>query len=118
MTDAERLVLTDDGPVTPDHLVGRTGLVTVEKPNLTMEITFTGNVREVEPELLTIPPTGEKYRGYSIPEGHVKIEGRLYEVVDERDLDECPHCGSDKVSAHADPPKCYTCETSLEGDSV
>jgi len=106
----DQLVLTDGGVKTPESLVGRTGEVTVEKPNLQMDITFSGEIREVEPELLTFPPTGEKYRGYDIPEGHVRIEGRLYEVVDERDLNECPHCGSDKIAAHDDPAKCYGCD--------
>lgn len=116
-SDRERLVLTDDGVRTPDRLVGRTGVVTVEKPNLTMEITFSGDVREVEPELLSFPPTGEDHRGFAIPEGHVRINGWLYEVVDERELNECPHCGSDKVAAHDDPPKCYGCDRMLDAGS-
>ena len=110
----ERLRLTDEGVDTPTRLVGRTGKITVEKPNLRMDITFKGKVREIEPELLTFPTTGEKYRGFDIPERHVRIEGRLYEIVDERDLNECPHCGSDKVAAHDEPPKCYACDRTLQ----
>ncbi len=118
MTDADQLVLTDDGVDTPDRLVGRTGTITVEKPGLAMDMTFTaGGVRETEPELLTFPPTGEQYRGYDLPEGHVRIDGRLYEVVDERDLSECPHCGSDRVAAHDLPPRCYACERDIEPDA-
>jgi len=118
MSDADQLVLTDAGVDTPDRLVGRTGKITVEKPSLTMDMSFSGDgIRATEPELLTFPPTGEKYRGYDLPEGYVRIDGRLYEVIDERDLSECPHCGSDKVAAHDSPPRCYGCEQDLDPDA-
>jgi len=111
-----QVTLTDDGVEAPKHVVGRTGVVTVETPSIQMDITFAEPCREIEPELFTFPPTGEDQQGYDIPEGHVKIGGRLYEVIDGRDLDECPHCGSDKVAACDTPQRCYSCEQVIDDE--
>lgn len=113
MSDIPELRLTDDGLEAPEHLVGRTGQIKVEKPDITMTLSYTGDgVRKVDPELVTFPPTGAD--STDVPEGHVRIQGTLYRIRDDRDLSECPHCGSDKVSACDDPSKCYTCDTVLE----
>ena len=108
--------LTDKGLETPEHLIGRTGTVRVEKPEIPMELQYINDgVQEYDTNLLTFPPTDKD--PINCPEGHVRIDGTLYEVVDDRDLNECPHCGSDKVSACGDPPKCYGCDTYLEGEA-
>lgn len=111
------LELTGDGLEAPEHIVGEVGVVTVEKPHLTMEIEFVEPVREIEPELTAFPPTGKNSPDSSVPEGHLRIDGVLYEIKDARDLSECPHCGSDKVAAVDDPPKCYGCDTTLEAEA-
>ncbi|QCC57252.1 hypothetical protein [Natrinema thermotolerans] len=113
MSDAPTLSLTDDGLEAPDSLVGRTGQVTVEKPEITMTMTFSGEgVREYEPELAAFPTTDKEPD--NVPEEHIRIDGTLYRIVDDRALNECPHCGSDKVAACDVPPKCYGCDTVLK----
>lgn len=113
MSDIPTLSLTDDGLEAPTGLVGRTGQVTVEKPEITMTMTFSGDgIREFEPELAAFPTTDKDPA--NVPEEHIRIDGTLYRIVDDRDLNECPHCGSDKVAACDDPPKCYGCDTTLE----
>lgn len=110
----QKLALTDDGVEVPDYLVGRTGVVTVEKPHLQMDITYVGDgVAKYDKELVTFPTTG-KTGNPRIPEGHVRIDGTLYEIVDERTFSECPKCGSDKVSSCDDPVICYGCDTELD----
>lgn len=105
--------LTDEGLETPDPLIGRTGVVTVTTPELQMDFTYGGDGVQEYSELLTFPPTDKE--SHYVPEGHARIDGVLYEVVDDRELNECPECGSDKVDATGDPPRCYTCDTYLEG---
>lgn len=112
--DVPQLALTDDGVEAPEHLIGQTGVITVEKPHLEMDLHYVGDgVSEYDTELVTFPTTG-KTGNSRIPEGHVRIEGTLYELVDERILDECPDCGSDKIPAGSDDPKCYDCDKELE----
>lgn len=107
--------LVDGGLVTPDHLVGQTGVVRVEMPDIEIEYTYGGDgVQEIS-ELVVFPPTDKE--PVNLPEGYVRIQGTLYEVVDDRDLNECPHCGSDKVDATADDPKCYDCDQYVDGDA-
>lgn len=108
------LRLTDEGLETPEHLVGATGVITIEKPDLKMGATFRGDGVPEYSELTVFPPTNPDNEQFC-PEGCVRINGKLYEVIDDRDLNECPHCGSDSVDATGDPPKCYDCETELEG---
>jgi hypothetical protein len=111
--EPQTLRLTDEGLETPGHLVGETGQIEVQKPEIKMTFTYTGDGVSEFSELVNFPPT-EKDPVYC-PEGHVRIRGTLYEIVDDRDLNECPHCGSDKVSAADDPARCYTCETDIRG---
>ena len=111
--DVPQLALTDEGLEAPEHLVGATGVITVEKPHLQMDITYVGDgVSEYDDHLTAFPTTGKT--GYDIPEGHIRIQGTLYEIVDERILNECPECGSDKIPAGSDDPKCYNCDKKLE----
>lgn len=101
------LRLLDEGLEMPDHLVGKQGVVELEKPDITMEATFDGPIPEISTATV-FPTTGKS--SPSVPDGHIRIDGDLYEIIDERELNECPHCGSDKVDATGDPPRCYTCD--------
>lgn len=110
--DVPQVQLVDDGLVTPEHLVGKTGVVRVEMPEISIEYTYQGDgVQEIS-ELLVFPPTDKE--AVNLPNGYVKIQGQLYEVVDDRELNECPHCESDKIDATADDPKCYDCDQYVE----
>lgn len=107
MTDAVRL--TDRGLETPDHLIGRTGQVKVEKPDIAMTFTFTGEGVPEYSELVSFPPTDPRVEE-NVPEGYVRIAGEVYEVVDERTFNTCPECGSDKVTE----TRCYTCDVEFD----
>lgn len=110
--EVEQLRLTDDGLETPKHLVGRTGRVRVEKPTIEMTFTYKGDGVQEYSELLTFLPS-ESGNG-DVPKDHARIEGTLYEIVDDRTVQECPECGSDSVSI--DPPhKCYGCDVVVDG---
>ncbi|ELZ84418.1 hypothetical protein C453_12766 [Haloferax elongans ATCC BAA-1513] len=109
----QTLALTDEGLETPSHVVGKTGVVVVEKPHMKIEFTYSGDGVQEYSELTVFPTTGKSGNG-DVPEGHIKIQGRLYKIEDERDVDECPHCGSDKVSSTDDAYRCYTCDTDFE----
>jgi hypothetical protein len=114
--EAPKLRLTDEGVDTPEELVGRAGTVVVEKPEIQMEMHFTGDgIQKPSTQLLTFPPTDKD--PIRVPEGDARIDGTFYEDVYERDLNECPHCGSDKVAAHDEPPKCYGCDRTLRPES-
>jgi len=111
--EAQKVRLTDKGLETPDHLVGRTGQIKVEKPEITMTLSYVADgVQEYDRNLVSFPPTDKD--PINVPEGHVRIDGTLYEVVDDRELNECPNCGSDKIPAGSDEPKCYTCDTEID----
>lgn len=99
--------LTDDGLETPDHLVGVTGSVQVELPEIKMTQNYTGDGVPEYSELLVFPTTDKDSE--FVPEGHARIAGTLYDVVDDRDTNECPECGSDKIDVLADPVVCYDC---------
>lgn len=104
--------LLDEGLETPEKIIGATR-VTVETPTLEMARKYKeGGVPRIS-ELTVFPTTGDD-DSPRVPEGHVRISGTLYELEDCRELNECPECGSDKVDATDDPPKCYTCKNELE----
>ena len=107
-----KIRLLNEGLETPDFLLGHSGKVTVEKPN---GIEITGEVNDLGEclPLIAFPTTGDDSE--RVPEGHIRLWGELYEIDDCRDLKECPECGSDKIYAAGDPPKCYTCENEQEG---
>jgi hypothetical protein len=101
------LELTDQGLETPKRFIGYSGQVTLHLPDIKMQAT----VRELPEynELVVFPQT-DKDGHNDVPERHVRFGGHLYEIVDNREVDECPECGSDSVDATADPVKCYDCE--------
>jgi len=108
-----QLRLTDEGLEAPEHLVGATGTVVVEKPNLTMEMEYFGSgVSEFDEHLLGFPTDDDEPCG-DVPPGCVKIQHTLYEVVDDRTITECPECGGTGVSPRTSPVHCFTCDTDL-----
>lgn len=101
--------LVDDGLEVPDELVGRTGQIKVEKPEISMTMSYVGDgVQEIDQNMVVFPPTDKD--PINVPEGHVRIDGQIYEVVDDREINECLECGSDKVAPCDDPVKCYDCD--------
>jgi len=110
----DELRLTDDGLEVPEGLVGYTGAVEVVKPNISKTVYYSEpGVAEIDREMVVFPTTGNAQRT-GVPPGYVRIQGDLYEIVDDRDLDECPHCESEKVAACDTPVFCYGCDTTLE----
>jgi len=105
----ETLRLTDEGLEVPDDLVGTTGTVRVEKPSIKMNVSFTGSGAKAFSDHLLSFPTDEDEQLGDVPPGSVRIAGTLYEVIDDRSIQQYPECRSSSVSAQDDPRHCYTC---------
>ncbi|MCL9818352.1 hypothetical protein [Natronocalculus amylovorans] len=112
--DHPTIRMTNKGVEVPEDLIGRTGTVVVVHADLVVRLQYASDgIQEYDRNLIAFPPTDNDVEHPMVPNGHLRIDGKLYRVIDDRDLDECPECGSDQVAAWDIPPKCYGCDTVL-----
>ena len=110
--DHQTIRMTNKGVEVPEDLIGRTGTVVVVHAGLVVKLQYVNDgIQQYDTNLIAFPPTDNDIKHPVVPNGHLRIDGQLYRVIDDRDLDECPECGSDQIAAWDNPPKCYGCDT-------
>lgn len=87
---AGTIEMTDDGLVMPDELVGFAGILVVEWPSESLQQQRISVVNDGVPKVCEwicrgVMPSGMDANG--VPGGHLRFNGDLYEIADQRSTD-------------------------------